>query len=188
MAGFNPHPDYYHNYPTATAPEEHHEVTGAEEHEVGDLELGVEPLDEGTISCRPKHHVVFRESGNDVANRRRIEHVAGRRIDVAPDRADALVAADRPHRAERHQDVASGQHHIEADLSDSGSDRASARNLLEERPNKKQYTHTCVCTEKQASAEAKQVSYYFVLLRFLNISSSNLTKPQIGSHEIGIAG
>ena len=137
MAANTRHPDWYFNFPTA--PEHNHQLTGGDQLVPGVPEVGVEPLavDEAARFC---------EDGDDVGSLQRVEE-------------HPEVASDtRRIRAERHPDVASGDNAIEVDLSYPGRGRGS-RELLEERPNKRQYTHSCVCAEKQASLEAKQVIY-----------------------------
>ena len=58
--------------------------------------------------------------------------------------------------AVHHRHRATAKDREAADFFNTGRGRR-LENLLEERPNKKQYTHACVCREKQASTEAKQV-------------------------------
>ena len=131
MAAHYPHPDWYHNFPASPGPE----LTGTEEPEVA-----VEPLavDEGAVSSR----FGYGEADDDVGNLNPLEHHANVEQHVEVEYHGHVGSVFR---AERHQDVAGGHNDIEVDLSYPGRGRSSYRELLEERPNKLQYTHTCVC-------------------------------------------
>ena len=184
MAGSRSHPDWFHNFPQPSYPvvavnhpgQEHNEVAG---HEVARHEVdgGHEVAGHEVAGREGRFETVCQQAaeiarGQDVVDADSREADPDLAIEVFDDAFDDESAHLCPvvhqgeveeahHQAVRHRNCAAA-HRDKADCSDESSD---LRRLLQERPTRKQYTHTCVCSEQQASSEARQVDLHFLMNR-----------------------
>ena len=155
MASRKPHPDYYNNFPG------HCSVAL-----VDCSDSGQDRDPEVAVARGQDCDVLAVAAGGGQDRDRDGLAVAGsqeRNVAVAggQDRDDAEVAVDAlasGHDGNARADPDRGLEDF--DQSDrTGARRKSCR--VRDRPNRSQYTHTCICKTKQASSEAKQVSWWY---------------------------
>ena len=187
MAGSRSHPDWYHNFTQHVYPVVGVHNPGPEHHEVADHEpchevevAGHEVAGHEVAGHEVAGHEVGRidhrrESGFEAVGQQpyRAASLGGQPFEDDPefavevfDGVDTahLLPGDQGQVEEARDEVVrrrnwAAEHRHQADCSDASTD---LRRLFKERPTKKQYTHTCVCSEREASSEARQVDLQFL--------------------------
>ena len=157
MASRKPHPDYYANFPAHCC---------VALFDCSDSGQDRDP--EVAVARGQDCDVLAVAAGGGQDRDRDGLAVAGsqeRNVAVAggQDRDDAEVAVDAlasGHDGNARADPDRGLEDFDqSDRIATGARRKSCR--VRDRPNRSQYTHTCICKTKQASSEAKQVSWWY---------------------------